>query len=131
MRSIAKQTLSSHIHNIRFNVNNSTRSFLALKSIGVSEVEYNTVRQNYGDLFPIIRIPDIHGPCLPLKKRQICFAAIHYRPIKAFVAKSVQRRLKNVTEPLLYDNIQVGNSTILHRRRIQKGVCRISHLLHV
>jgi len=36
-----------------------------------------------------------------------------------------------VTEPLFYNNnIQVGNSTILHRRWIQKGICRISHLSH-
>ena len=79
MRSIAKQTLSNHTQNIRFTLNNSTRSFLALKTIGVNEVEYNTVmRQNYGDLFPIIRILDIHGPCLPLKKRQIKFVLQAY-----------------------------------------------------
>ena len=36
-----------------------------------------------------------------------------------------------VTEPLFYnDNIQVGNSTILYRRWIEKAVCRISHLSH-
>ena len=36
-----------------------------------------------------------------------------------------------MTEPLFYnDNIQVGNNTILYRRWIKKGVCRISHLLH-
>ena len=36
-----------------------------------------------------------------------------------------------VTESLFYnDNIQVGNNTILYRRWIKKGVCRISHLLH-
>ena len=36
-----------------------------------------------------------------------------------------------VTEPLFYnDNIQVRNNTVLHRRWIEKGVCRISHLLH-
>ena len=38
---------------------------------------------------------------------------------------------KLVTKPLFYnDNIQVGNNTILHRRWIEKGVCRISHLVH-
>ena len=36
-----------------------------------------------------------------------------------------------VTEPLFYnDNIQVRNNTVLHRRWIEKGVCRISQLLH-
>ena len=37
-----------------------------------------------------------------------------------------------VTEPLFYTdiNLQVGNNTMLHRRWIEKGVYRISHLSH-
>ena len=35
-----------------------------------------------------------------------------------------------MTELLFYDNIQVGNGTILHKTWIENVICRISHLLH-
>ena len=45
-------------------------------------------------MFPVIRTLDVHGPRLPLKNSKLKnFGGIHYTPKKAFVAKSVQRRL--------------------------------------
>ena len=66
---------------------------------------------------------------MDFKKRQIKFALEAYitKPIKAFVAAKAEEL---VTKRLFdNDNIQVGNNTILHRRCIEKGICRISHLL--
>ena len=67
---------------------------------------------------------------MDFKKRQIKFALEAYitKPIKAFVAAKAEEL---VTKRLFdNDNIQVGNNTMLHWRWIEKGVCRISDLLH-
>ena len=86
-------------------------------------------------MFPIIiiRTLDVHGPCLPLKNGKLNLFWRHtLQAYKSFCCKvSPVKAEELVTEPLFYnDNIQVRNNTVLHRRWIEKGVCRISQLLH-
>ena len=52
-------------------------------------------------MFPIIITLAVRGPCLPLRK-DISFGSIHSRPRKAFVAKSVQWRLKSLWQNLCF-----------------------------
>ena len=82
-------------------------------------------------MFSIIRTLDVPGLCLPLKTTNL-FWRHTLQACKSFCHKvSPAKAEELVTEPSSYnDNIQVGNNTILHKRWIEKGVCRISHLLH-
>ena len=84
-------------------------------------------------MFPVIRTLDVHGPRLPLKNSKLNLFWRHtLQTYTSFCCKvSPAKPEELVTELLFYnDNIQVGNNTILYRRWIKKGVCRISHLLH-
>ena len=79
--------------------------------------------------FPVCKSLEVHGPCFPLNKDNVNRFWMHtLQAYKHFSCKICPPKAEELVTD--NDNIKVGNGNILYKRRIERGVCSIFHLLH-